>query len=76
MDRPFQEIDNLRLPTEKVALLSESLISRMQQAVKNVPLPDARDDFGMGEAEAAEYAEMAAEVHAGRESVSAASDVE
>lgn len=48
----------------------------MQQATESVPLPDADDDFEMDEAEAAEYAELAAKVRAEREYVGTASDGE
>lgn len=71
----YFEQDTLKHP-EKVVLLSESLIARMQQATTGVPLPDADDNFEMDEAEAAEYAELAAEVHAEHESVEIASDGE
>ncbi len=71
----YFEQDMLKHP-EKIVLLSERLISRMQQATESVPLPDADDDFEMDEAEAAEYAELAAEVRAERESVGAVSDDE
>lgn len=71
----YFEQDMLKHP-EKIVLLPEGLIARMQQATESVPLPDADDDFEMDEAEAAEYAELAAEVRAERESVGAVSDDE
>ncbi len=71
----YFEQDMLKHP-EKIALLPEHLIARMQQTTEDVPLPDADDDFEMDEAEAAEYAELAAEVRAERESVGATGDGE
>ncbi|PZO55135.1 MAG: hypothetical protein DCF15_11160 [Phormidesmis priestleyi] len=62
--------------SEKIALLSDGLISRMQQATESVPLPDVEDDFEMDEAEATEYADLAAEARAERESVGVTSDGE
>jgi antitoxin PrlF len=62
----YFEQDMLKHP-EKIVLLPERLISRMQQATESVPLPDPEDDFEMDEAEAAEYAELAAEVRAERQ---------
>lgn len=71
----YFEQDMLKHP-EKVVLLSESLIARMQQATTGVPLSDADDNFEMDKAEAAEYAELVAEVRAEHQSTGVVSDGE
>ena len=50
--------------SEKIVPLPESLISRLIAATEGVPLPSPEDNFEMDEIEAAEHAEIAAEVKA------------